>query len=70
MIEWALLEPQGVISTDFSKDWTGNEIEVRFNAIFGPSSRLVFRLRGMLFAFIFDEVHNGGGDLTISVKMP
>lgn len=66
MIEWALIEPVGVLTTDIRTSVEGDTIMV-WTAMSGMVHRVVFKDR-ILMAYIFHERVSAGGDLTVKMS--
>lgn len=67
MIEWALLEPMGVLTTDIHA--VDDYVHIEWKAMYGVARRVVFKNK-ILMAYIFHERVSTGGDLTLKMYLP
>ena len=67
MIEWALLEPMGVLTTNIHA--VDDYVHVEWKAMNGVARRVVFKNR-ILMAYIFPERVGAGGDVILKMYLP
>jgi len=67
MIEWALLEPVGVLTTNILG--VDDYLLLEWGPIHGSANRVVFKNR-ILMAYIFRERVGVGGDVTLKMYLP